>query len=204
MKKALIIVDVQNDFLPNGALPVKEGDEIIPVINELLQKPFDLVVATKDWHPKEHGSFAANHPGKTPGDHISLEGVDQILWPVHCVQGSFGAEFSSDLDLHKVEKVCYKGTEKNIDSYSAFFDNAHAKATGLADYLDERHITDIYLVGLATDYCVKFSALDSLMLGYNTFVIIDACRGVNLKPNDTQEALEEIEALGGHLVRHVD
>lgn len=198
-KTALIIVDLQNDFLPGGALAVKEGDKIVPLIDELLNQKFDAKVATKDWHPRDHASFAPNH-GKKPGDVIMLEGIEQILWPVHCVQGSKGSEFAPGWDTKKIEKIFYKGIDKTIDSYSTFFDNGHRRATGLADYLKSKKISDIYIAGLATDYCVKYSALDALHLGFNTNIITDACRGVNLKPSDTEQALKEMQEAGAHLV----
>lgn len=199
MTKALILVDIQNDFLPGGALEVKKGDEILPLVNKLVDLPFDLIVATQDWHPSDHGSFAEKY-GKHPGQHVKLGGVDQILWPVHCVQESFGAELSSELNVQKVQKTFFKGTEKDIDSYSTFFDNGHKKSTGLEDYLLSKGITDVYLAGLATDYCVKFSALDAIKLGFNTYVVVDACRGINLKEGDVETALKEIIASGGHII----
>ena len=153
MKSALILVDLQNDFLPGGALAVPHGDEVIPLANELLRR-FDVVVATKDWHPSDHGSFAANHKGKKPGDRIILDGIEQILWPVHCVQNTQGAEFAPLFDTSRIAQVFHKGTERNIDSYSTFFDNAHRRHTGLAHYLEKRSIKEIYLMGLALDYCV--------------------------------------------------
>ena len=164
---ALILVDLQNDFLPGGALAVPHGDEVIPLADEL-QRRFDLVVATKDWHPSDHGSFAANHKGKKPGDRIILDGIEQILWPVHCVQNTHGAEFAPLFDTSRIAHVFHKGTERNIDSYSTFFDNAHRRHTGLAHYLEKRSIKEIYLMGLALDYCVKYSALDARQLGLNT------------------------------------
>lgn len=203
MSTALIIVDLQNDFLPGGAMPVKEGDKILPVVNKLLQHPFDFIVATKDWHPADHGSFAEVH-GKMPGEHVNLGGVDQILWPVHCVQGSFGAEFSPKWNWSNVGKVFQKGTDKNIDSYSTFFDNGHKKSTGLENYLKSHGITDVYIAGLAMDYCVKYSALDALKLGFNTYVIVDACRAINIKAGDEERALKEIEEAGGKLISSKD
>ena len=137
MKSALILVDLQNDFLPGGALAVPHGDEVIPLADEL-QRRFDLVVATKDWHPSDHGSFAANHKGKKPGDRIILDGIEQILWPVHCVQNTHGAEFAPSFDTSRIAHIFHKGTERNIDSYSTFFDNAHRRHTGLAHYLEKR------------------------------------------------------------------
>jgi len=200
---ALIVVDLQNDFVPGGALAVNEGHRIIPLVDELLSLPFDVKVATKDWHPKNHGSFAQTH-GKRTGDVIILQGIEQILWPTHCVQGSLGADFASGWNTNKIEKVFHKGTETHIDSYSTFFDNGHLHATGLEEYLRKKSVTDVYLVGLATDYCVKYSVLDACKLGFNTYVIVDACRGVNLKPQDTEQALQEMKAAGAHLVMSND
>lgn len=188
---ALLIVDVQNDFLPGGALAVTGGDEVIPVINQLLKKPFDLVVASKDWHPKDHSSFAATHHKKV-GEVIDLNGMEQILWPIHCVQDSQGAEFPSSLHSQSFEKIFYKGVDKEIDSYSTFYDNGHKRSTGLQDYLQEKGVTRLYIAGLATDYCVKYTVLDAAKLGYEIFVIEDACRGVNLHPQDSQKALQEM------------
>ncbi len=200
---ALIIVDLQNDFLPGGVLAVPQGDEVIPLANEL-QRRFDLVLATQDWHPPNHGSFAANHPGKKPGDRIMLDGIEQILWPVHCVQNTFGAEFAPAFDTNRIAHVFHKGVGRNIDSYSTFFDNAHRRHTGLADYLKERSIKDIYLMGLALDYCVKYSVLDARQLGLNTHVILDGCRGIELKPGDIDRALEEMYAAGAVLSKSSD
>ena len=192
---ALIIVDLQNDFLPGGALPVPRGDEVIPLANKL-QRRFELVLATQDWHPPDHGSFAANHPGKKPGHRIMLDGIEQILWPVHCVQNTHGAEFASSFDTSRIAQVFHKGVDPRIDSYSTFFDNAHRRETGLADYLKEHSITDIYLLGLALDYCVKYSALDARQLGLNTNIIVDGCRGIGLEPGDVDRALDEMKRAG--------
>src|SRR5438045_9299559 len=200
---ALIIVDLQNDFLPGGALPVPHGDEVIPVANET-QRHFELVLATKDWHPPYPGSFAANHPGKKPGDRIILNGIDQILWPVHCVQNTRGAEFAPSFDTSRIAHVFHKGTERNIDSYSTFFDNAHRRHTGLAHYLEKRSIKEIYLMGLALDYCFKYSALDARHLGLNTNVIVDCCRGIALAPRDIGRALEEMKRAGAVLLQSTD
>jgi len=197
---ALIIVDVQNDFLPGGALPVQHGDQIVPLANKL-QNRFELVVATQDWHPSNHGSFAANHPGKEPGDRVSLDGLEQILWPVHCVENTRGAEFSPALDTRRFSRVFQKGTDPKIDSYSAFFDNAHRRATGLGDYLKESSVTDVYLCGLALDYCVKYSALDARQLKFNTHVFVGACRGIGLEPGDLGKALEEMKESGATLLQ---
>ena len=200
---ALIIVDLQNDFLPGGTLPVPHGDEVIPVANEL-QSRFDLVVATKDWHPPDHGSFAANHPGKKPGDRVILDGIEQILWPVHCVQNTYGAEFAPAFDTSRIAQVFHKGVERNIDSYSTFFDNAHRRETGLADYLKKRSIKNIYLMGLALDYCVKYSALDARHLGLNTHVILDGCRGIELEHGDIDRTLDEMKRVGAVLLKSGD
>jgi nicotinamidase/pyrazinamidase len=201
--KALIVVDVQNDFLPGGALPVPNGDEIIPIINEL-QERFELLVATQDWHPANHGSFAANHPGKKPGDQIILDRLEQILWPVHCVQNTHGADFAPTVNVKRVSRIFQKGTDPKIDSYSAFFDNAHRRATGLGDYLKEHAVTDVYLCGLALDYCVKFSALDARQLGFNTNVIKDACRAIALEQGDLNRALDEMKKAGVNVLKGLE
>lgn len=199
MEKALIIVDVQNDFLPGGALAVPEGDAVIPVANELI-KQFKIVVATQDWHPKDHKSFAINHPGKKPGDKIILGGIEQILWPEHCVQNTHGAELSHKLDASRITKIIQKGTDPNIDSYSAFFDNARKKATGLESFLKSMNVSMIYVIGLATDYCVKYTVLDGLSLGFKTFLFLRGCRGVNLNPRDVEKAIETMKNAGAEIV----
>jgi nicotinamidase/pyrazinamidase len=200
---ALIIVDLQNDFLPGGALPVPHGDEVIPLANEL-QRHFGLVVATQDWHPPDHGSFAASHLGKKPGDRIMLDGIEQILWPVHCVQNTHGGEFASSFDTSRIAHVFHKGIDPLIDSYSTFFDNAHRRHTGLAHYLRKRSIKDIYVMGLALDYCVKYSALDARQLGLNTHVIVDGCRGIELERGDINRALDEMKLVGAVLLQSSD
>ncbi|MCG8404794.1 MAG: bifunctional nicotinamidase/pyrazinamidase [Phycisphaerales bacterium] len=197
---ALILVDLQNDFVPGGALAVPDGDAVVPVANRV-QSRFDLVVATQDWHPPDHGSFATNHEGKRPGDVVDLNGLQQILWPVHCVQNTPGAELLSGLDTRRIARVFTKGTDTGIDSYSAFFDNDHRKATGLGDELKDRGVSRIYVMGLATDYCVKFTALDARSLGFETFLIDDGCRGVGLKPGDIEAAIEEMKSSGVMLVK---
>ena len=198
--RALILVDIQNDFLPGGALAVPEGDQVIPVANQV-QPHFDLIVATQDWHPADHGSFAANHSGQKPGEIIDLDGLPQILWPVHCVQGSPGAEFTAQLDRSRWNAIFPKGTEVNIDSYSGFFDNGHRKATGLTDYLKEHGVTEVFIMGLAADYCVKYTALDALSEGFATYLIADGTRGVNLQAEDTQLALREMLEKGVTLMQ---
>ena len=193
--KVLIVVDVQYDFLPGGALAVPEGDRVIPVINSLMDR-FDKIIATQDWHPAGHGSFAASHEGKKPGDRIDLDGLPQILWPVHCVQETRGAEFSGSLRTEKFDKVFRKGTDVNIDSYSGFYDNGHRKSTGLSDFIRELEPESVYITGLATDYCVKFTALDSIKEGFRTLVVSDAVRAVNLTTGDDEKALEEMRDAG--------
>jgi len=198
--RTLILVDIQNDFLPGGALAVPRGDEVIPIANGL-QPRFDLVVATQDWHPAGHGSFASSHPGRRPGDLAALGGLPQVLWPDHCVQGSRGAEFAARLQMNRVEAIFRKGTDPAIDSYSAFFDNAHRKSTGLGDYLKGRGATEVYVLGLAADYCVKFSALDGRRLGLRMLVVEDGTRGVELQPGDVARAIEQMRAAGVEMVR---
>ena len=197
--QTLIIVDIQNDFLPGGNLAISKGDEIIPIIRELVEYPFDLIVATKDWHPANHGSFANNH-GKQVGEHILLAGVDQVLWPAHCIQGTWGAEFAPGWDSTNIDTIIYKGTDAGIDSYSTFYDNGHRKSTGLEVYLQSKSAHELYIAGLATDYCVKFSVLDAIQLGFKPYVIVDACRGVNLEAHDTQLALDTMQKAGAVLL----
>lgn len=195
--KALIIVDVQNDFLPGGALEVPDGDTVIPVLNTM-QTQFDLVVATQDWHPDGHSSFASQHEGKNPLDQIEWRGSSQTLWPDHCVQGSTGARISDTLDTKKVEAIFRKGTDKRIDSYSGFYDNNHDKTTALADYLRGKGVDHVFIGGLAADVCVYFTALDSLQEGFTTTVLRDATKGLDEK--SIHRALQHIENEGGHIV----
>lgn len=194
-KAALIIVDVQNDFISGGALAVGEGDQIVPLINGL-QNKFKHVIATQDFHPADHGSFAANHSGKKPGEFIDLGGLNQILWPVHCVQGSSGADFHPKLNRSQWMAVFQKGKNPEVDSYSGFFDNARREDTGLGDYLKSKGVNQVFVCGLALDYCVKFTALDSQSLGFETFLIEDATRAVNLKPEDGDLAIAEMKSAG--------
>lgn len=203
MKKALIIVDLQNDFLPGGSLAVHGGDKIPLIVNELVKAPFDLIIATKDWHPPTHGSFADNY-GKLVGEYVDLAGTHQILWPRHCVQGTQGAEFAPGWDTTQIDKIVYKGIDPQIDSYSTFFDNKHLRSTGLEHYLKGHEIKDIYIAGLATDYCVKYTVLDAIQLGFQPYVIVDACRGVNIQPQDSHEALEIMQKAGAILFSFKD
>ena len=182
---ALIIVDVQNDFCPGGKLAVADGDQIVPLINRL-QTRFELVVATQDWHPADHSSFSHNSP----------DGI----WPEHCVQGSPGAEFVDTLDTEKIAKVIRKGTDPSVDSYSGFFDNDHRTSTGMSDYLRSARITNVFVVGLATDYCVKFTALDAITEGFGATLVADAARGVELELGDVQRAIDEMKQAGVHVI----
>jgi nicotinamidase/pyrazinamidase len=196
--KALILVDVQNDFCPGGSLAVPDGDAIVPLLNRL-QEEFELVVATQDWHPRGHGSFASSH-GKPAYETVEIRGAPQTLWPDHCVQGSRGAELVAGLDRTRIARVFPKGTDPEIDSYSGFLDADHRNATGMADYLRGQGVDEVAIAGLATDYCVKYTALDAVKLGFRAAVIADACRGVNLKAGDSEAALNEMRSAGVKIV----
>lgn len=195
--KALLLIDIQNDFIPGGALAVPQGDQVIDLANKL-QQHFNLVVATQDWHPQEHKSFASNHSGKQTFDVIDLDGLEQVLWPIHCLQGTAGADFHPDLESTRIEAIFRKGTDPAIDSYSGFYDNGHLKSTGLADYLRGKKVTQVYLAGLAADYCVYFSALDAIKEGFKTFLIEDATRPINAE--EFEKAKEEIKSRGGYII----
>lgn len=197
--KTLILVDLQNDFMPGGALAVSGGHEVVPIANAV-KHCFDIVIATADWHPSGHGSFASAHPGSRVGEVIELAGLPQMLWPDHCVQGTVGAEFAPGLDTARTAKVIYKGMDPSIDSYSGFFDNGHRRSTGLGDYLRDRGVDAIYVMGLATDYCVKFTALDGVALGFTTYLIEDGCRGVEARPGDVDRAVAEMRAAGVQVI----
>ena len=177
--EALIVIDVQNDFCPGGALAVEGGDQVIAPINALMDK-FSAVILTQDWHPADHSSFADSHPGKAPFEMIDMPYGAQVLWPAHCIQGSMGAEFHSDLKTDRADMIIRKGYNREIDSYSAFFENDRKTPTGLEGYLRTRAITDLTIVGLATDYCVNYSAVDAARLGFNVRVRQDACRGIDM------------------------
>jgi nicotinamidase/pyrazinamidase len=197
--RALLLIDLQYDFMPGGALAVARGDEVIAIANRLLPH-FSTVAASQDWHPRDHLSFAANHPAKDPGQMIDLGGILQVLWPSHCVQGTRGAELHDGLDKAKITEVFRKGADRAVDSYSAFFDNGKRNATGLGEWLRERWITRLYVMGLATDYCVKHTVLDARSLGFDVWVIEDGCRGVELKPGDSDRALAEMRGQGATVV----
>ena len=185
----LLVVDVQNDFCPGGRLAVPKGDEVVPLVNRLAQR-FPHVVLTQDWHPDRHESFASVHPGKKPFDIISLSYGPQVLWPDHCIQGSPGAEFHRDLQIPHAQLVLRKGHRRDIDSYSAFYENDHKTVTGLAGYLRERGLKRIMLAGLAFDFCVRYSAEDASREGFEVTVIEDACRGIDINGsvNETRES----------------
>lgn len=192
--KALVLVDLQYDFCPGGALAVARGDDTIAVANRVARH-FELVVATQDWHPADHGSFAANHDGAEPYQVRDLHGLQQVLWPVHCVQGTRGAAFHAQLTA-SITKVFPKGTDPTVDSYSGFWDNGKRRSTGLGPWLREQGVRSLYVLGLATDYCVKFTALDACSEGFATYLVEDGCRGVELKPGDSDRAIDEMRASG--------
>ena len=189
----LIVVDVQNDFCPGGSLPVPHGDEVVPTVNELGQR-FRHVVLTQDWHPPEHRSFASTHPGRHAFQSIELAYGPQVLWPDHCVQGTAGAEFQAGLQIPRAELILRKGYRRDIDSYSAFYENDHTTPTGLAGYLRERGLTRVFLAGLAFDFCVRFSAADARRVGFEVVVIEDACRGMDMNGSvaATRQALQSL------------
>ena len=191
--KALVIIDVQNDFLINGSLEVSSANDVIEPINEII-KNYTLVVATKDWHPLDHVSFVSNHPGKKIGDIIKIDNLDQILWPEHCIQKSKGSDFPKTLNFKTINKIIYKGTNPRIDSYSGFYDNGKIRSTGLSDYLKANNVRSIDYVGLVTEYCVKFTVLDSIEEGFKTRVILNGIKGINLE--ESNQALSEMKSKG--------
>ncbi len=197
--KVLLIIDVQNDFCPGGALAVGGGNEVVPVINSIIWK-FNRVVATQDWHPADHSSFASNHKGKKPFDEIELNGYRQTLWPDHCVQGSRGADFHPDLNTTLVDLIVRKGTSSDIDSYSAFLENDKKTKTGLDGYLNSIGTTEVFVCGLATDYCVYYSAMDAHMIGFKTAVIIDACRGIDVPEGSLTKVIASMREAGIRIV----
>jgi nicotinamidase/pyrazinamidase len=194
-KAVLLVVDVQNDFCPGGALEVKEGDRVVPVINKIADI-FPRTAATLDWHPVDHVSFASNHPGVDVYDFIEVGGARQVLWPDHCVQGTEGADFHPDLDDKKFDLILRKGTSPSLDSYSAFFENDRVTSTGLEYYLKGLGIEEVYICGLTTDYCVFYSAIDSVNSGFRTNVVIDAVKGVDVPRGNVEKALREMKLAG--------
>lgn len=197
-RTALLVIDVQNDFIPGGQLPVPEGDLIVPLINRLGDR-FKQVIIAQDWHPPGHASFASSHPGREPYEVIELPYGPQTLWPDHCVRATAGAELHKDLNLPHAQLIIRKGCNPDIDSYSAFLEADRKTTTGLAGYLKERGIDTLYLVGLALDFCVMFSALDARAAGFNVFVVLDACRAIDLD-GSLAAAISRMQVAGVDLV----
>lgn len=202
-KNVILIIDVQNDFCPAGALAVNEGEEVVPVINSIQDK-FYRVIATQDWHPAEHISFASNHKGKNVYDVIEIDGIKQVLWPAHCVAGTFGADFHKGLNITNFHLILRKGWDVMIDSYSAFLENDKKTLTGLSGYLKALNIEQVFVSGLATDYCVYYSAMDAVRYGFETYVIIDACRGVDIPANNIQRTICSMENNGIKIITSLD
>ncbi|WP_323160512.1 bifunctional nicotinamidase/pyrazinamidase [Pseudomonas fluorescens] len=201
-RSALLVIDVQNDFIPGGQLPVPEGDRIVPLVNDLARQ-FKQVVIAQDWHPAGHASFASSHPGHKPYDVIQLPYGEQTLWPDHCVQATRGAELHPELNLPHAQLIIRKGCNPDIDSYSAFLEADRITTTGLAGYLKERGIDTVYMVGLALDFCVMFSALDARAAGFNAFVVLDACRAIDLNGSLTA-AIEQMQVAGVGLIHSTE
>ena len=195
--KALLLVDIQNDFLENGTLAVPQANEIIPVVNSMILD-FDLVVATQDWHPYNHKSFASQHPENNVFDQIDLYGLNQTLWPDHCVQGTFGAEFHKDLNTNPISAIFRKGMNVNVDSYSGFYDNGKKYDTGLVGFLHAKQVTEVYVCGLAGDFCVQYTANDALHAGFNTFMIDAAIRSINTE--NFELIKKQFVANGGRII----
>jgi nicotinamidase/pyrazinamidase len=200
--EVLLVIDVQNDFMPGGALGVAHGDEVVPVVNRLA-RAFAHVVLTQDWHPAEHVSFAEHHAGRVPFEMTTLHYGEQVLWPTHCVQGSEGAALHRDLDVQHARLVIRKGHHVGVDSYSAFLEADRTTPTGLAGYLRDTGVTRVYCCGLATDYCVAWSALDARRAGFETVVIEDACRAIDLD-GSLARAWDEMNAAGVQRTRSAD
>jgi nicotinamidase/pyrazinamidase len=194
-ERVLLIIDVQNDFCPGGSLAVEEGNAVVPVINAIMPF-FHRVVATQDWHPPDHVSFASSHLGRKPLDRVDAGGIEQVLWPDHCVQATRGAELHPRLETGRIELVLRKGLRKNLDSYSAFFENDRRTDTGLRFYLKGMGAREICICGLATDYCVLASAMDASRLGFRVTLVQDACRGVDFPTGSVKEALATMEKAG--------
>lgn len=195
--KALILVDIQNDFLEGGALAVPNANEIIPIVNQIIPT-FDLVVATQDWHPTNHKSFASQHENKKTFEQIDLFGLPQTLWPDHCIQNTSGAEFHKYLNTQNVYAIFRKGTNPSIDSYSGFYDNGKRESTGLKGYLNEKGVTDVYVCGLAGDFCVQFTAFDALQAGFKTYMIDSAIKSIS--PSNFEAIKKEFIAQGGNII----
>jgi len=202
-KNALLVVDVQNDFCPGGALAIQAGDNVIPVINQI-QPIFDTIIATRDWHPSNHVSFAVTHPGKNVYDVIDINGISQVLWPPHCVSGSMGAAFHPDLETDRFKLILHKGMNPALDSYSVFLENDKKTPTGLDGFLRSLEITRIFLSGLATDYCVFYSAMDAISLGFETCVVIDACCGVDIPERNIEKAIRLMKSSGIKIISSLE
>jgi nicotinamidase/pyrazinamidase len=201
-RAALLVIDVQNDFIPGGQLPVPEGDHIVPLINRLARQ-FKQVVIAQDWHPAGHASFASSHPGHQPYDVIQLPYGEQTLWPEHCVQATYGAELHPELDLPHAQLIIRKGCNPDIDSYSAFLEADRRTTTGLSGYLKERGIDTVYMVGLALDFCVMYSALDARAAGFNAFVVLDACRAIDMN-GSLAAAIDRMQGAGVGLIQSTE
>jgi nicotinamidase/pyrazinamidase len=195
--RALIIVDIQNDFTKGGSLEVPDGDAVIPIINDL-QKHFKLVVATQDWHPDNHKSFASNHKNRKPFETITMSGVEQVLWPDHCVQGSKGADFHPNLNMKKVSAIFRKGMDPEVDSYSGFYDNGHQRNTGLVGFLHDHKVNEVFVCGLAGDYCVYFTAKDAIGEGFETYFLKDATRAID--ETGFGKSMEDLKRRGGKII----
>jgi nicotinamidase/pyrazinamidase len=202
-KTALIILDVQNDFCPNGALPISEGHLVVPVINSIAGA-YNTIVATQDWHPRGHVSFASAHPGKKVFEQIVLDGTDQTLWPDHCVAGTDGASLHPGLDTSAIDCIIRKGTNPLVDSYSAFLENDKKTETGLSGYLTARSIKHVFICGLATDFCVYYSAMDAVHFGFAVSVIIDACRGINIPAGSIDTVISDMKKHGIKIITSSD
>jgi nicotinamidase/pyrazinamidase len=201
--RVLLVIDVQHDFCPGGSLAVEGGDEVVPLINRLMPR-FDRVAATQDWHPPGHVSFASSHPGRKVLDTVDAGGIPQVLWPDHCVQGSRGAELHAALDPRGIGLIVRKGMRAGLDSYSAFFENDGKTVTGLGPLLTGLGVRDVFLCGLATDYCVFHSARDALRLGFSVTLVADACRGVDFPAGGVAACLREMEAAGVRIAESAD
>lgn len=197
--KALLLVDVQNDFCPGGSLEVKDGDKIVPVINNIMNK-FEIIVATQDWHPQDHVSFASNHKGKNVFDQVEIDGINQILWPDHCVQGTEGADLQKDLNIKSINLILRKGMNPAVDSYSAFTENDMKTITGLHGYLNTLNVAEVFVCGLATDVCVYYTATDSVKYGFKTTVVADAARGIDNPPGNLERILNDMRNKGINVI----
>lgn len=203
MTRALLLIDLQNDFMPGGAMAVPDGDAVIPLVNRW-HRDYPVVVATRDWHPADHVSFAANHDDAGIFDTVTVDGLEQILWPVHCVQGTSGAAFHPDLETEALTAEIRKGVDADIDCYSGFFSNGRRRSTGLAEWLRDHDVDALDLAGVATDYCVAATARDAADLGFDTRVLLPGCRGVDLRSGDVDRQLEDLAAAGVRLERSLD